>query len=78
LLGDSFHTVVQVLRTLKIKNFCFFLIEKQKFFVCNIGLTVIQTKMINRPTRIPAIAEKAGSLLWYMRMDWGRISPNTT
>ena len=24
------------------------------------------------------MAEKAGSLLWYIRMAWGRISPNTT
>ena len=25
-------------------------------------------KMISRPTRIPVMAEKAGSLLWYIRM----------
>ena len=35
-------------------------------------------KMISSPARMPAMAEKAGSLLWYMRMDWGRISPKTT
>ena len=35
-------------------------------------------KMISIPTRIPTMVEKAGSLLWYIRMDWGRISPKTT
>ena len=35
-------------------------------------------KMISRPARMPPMAEKAGSLLWYIRMDWGRISPKTT
>ena len=35
-------------------------------------------KMIRMPARMPTMAEKAGSLLWYMRMDWGRISPKTT
>ena len=35
-------------------------------------------KMMNRPSSMPPMAEKAGSLLWYMRIDWGRISPKTT
>ena len=35
-------------------------------------------KMISIPTRMPTMVEKAGSLLWYIRMAWGRISPNTT
>ena len=35
-------------------------------------------KIINKPTKMPAIAEKAGSLLWYIKIDWGNISPKTT
>ena len=31
---------------------------------------------IQRP--LESIMEKAGNLLWYIKMDWGRISPNTT
>ena len=28
---------------------------------------------MSRPARMPKMAEKAGSLLWYKRMAWGRI-----
>ena len=41
-------------------------------------LTVCIQKMISIPTNIPPMVEKAGNLLWYIKMDWGRISPNTT
>ena len=27
---------------------------------------------------MPTMAEKAGNLLWYIKIDWGRISPSTT
>jgi len=42
------------------------------------GFCCIYMKMMNNPTSMPTMAEKAGSLLWYMRIACGRISPKTT
>ena len=41
-------------------------------------LPLFYQKMMSMPTKMPTMAEKAGSLLWYIKMDWGRISPKTT
>ena len=50
--------------------------RSRRGFLCIFVLD--HTKMISRPTSMPMMAEKAGSLLWYIRMAWGRISPKTT